>query len=107
MFHHGSSTLSKLHLQWGTGIEFTTSLFVQDHPWLSDFSDNERQEEYKFKEDNPLKEHPDALEEGKRKLADGDIPAAVLLFEAAVQQCKVRIHQTRIFETSLVSLRKI
>ena len=62
---------------------------VQDHPWLSDFSDERQEEEYKFKEDNPLKEHPDALEEGKRKLAEGDIPAAVLLFEAAVQQNKV------------------
>ena len=62
---------------------------LQDHPWLSDFNDERQEEEYKFKQDNPLKEHPDALEEGKRKLAEGDIPAAVLLFEAAVQQNKV------------------
>ena len=42
---------------------------------------------YYFKDDNPhVKETPNAFEEGMRKLESGDIPSAVLLFEASVQQ---------------------
>ena len=69
----------------------------QQHPWLSEFDeDNESSfssiadqawnRSYEFREDNPLASHPDALNEGKIKLAAGDIPSAVLLFEAAVQR---------------------
>nr|CAD7410309.1 unnamed protein product [Timema poppensis] len=37
-------------------------------------------------DDNPLKLDSRALEEGKKKLKAGDLPSAVLCFEAAVQQ---------------------
>ncbi|RXG54468.1 Peroxisomal targeting signal 1 receptor [Armadillidium vulgare] len=59
-----------------------------DHPWLSDYDADfgEPFKEYRFREDNPVKDHPDALAEGKKCLQAGDIPSAVLFFEAAVQQ---------------------
>nr|CAD7444468.1 unnamed protein product [Timema bartmani] len=41
---------------------------------------------YAFEDDNPLKLDSRALEEGKKKLKAGDLPSAVLCFEAAVQQ---------------------
>lgn len=59
----------------------------EDHPWLSDFSAQyEPFKEYDFREDNPLQNIPNSLEEGRKRLASGDIPGAVLLFEAAVKK---------------------
>jgi len=59
----------------------------EDHPWLNDFTSSyEPFKEYNFSEENPLKEHLNALEEGKKMLEAGDLPSAVLLFEAAANQ---------------------
>lgn len=60
-----------------------------EHPWLSEFENvapNARKDEYTFAEENIYKDHTNAFEAGKKKLLEGDIPSAVLLFEAACQQ---------------------
>ena len=41
---------------------------------------------YKFNETNPFQELGYPLQEGKRRLLEGDIPSAVLAFESAAQQ---------------------
>lgn len=45
---------------------------TQDHEWLSEFSDNyEPFKEYQFKDENPLRDVTDPLQEGKERLAQG------------------------------------
>ena len=61
------------------------------HPWLSDYEQFQRKSEYHFQEDNPLKDTSNPLEEGLKKLKEGDLPSAVLLFEAEVP-CKLYHH---------------
>ncbi|XP_073830301.1 peroxisomal biogenesis factor 5 [Musca autumnalis] len=56
-----------------------------DHPWLSEFDETyDPYKEYKFAEENPMKDIQNPLEKGKEYLAKGDIPSAVLCFEVAV-----------------------
>ncbi|XP_018301409.1 peroxisomal targeting signal 1 receptor isoform X2 [Mycetomoellerius zeteki] len=58
------------------------------HPWVSEFDTyyDPFNKEYDFSETNPMKDLPNTLAEGKRRLEAGDLPSAVLCFEAAAQQ---------------------
>lgn len=66
--------------------EFTTGI-PEYKAWDSEFNDFSNEfKEYSFSKENPLSTISDPLEEGKRMLLVGDLPSAVLCFEAAAQQ---------------------
>lgn len=80
----GSQFWAKLQDEWE---KLAKGGELGDHPWVSEFSEYyDPFKEYHFAADNPMKDNNAALEEGKRKLEQGDLPSAVLCFEAAVQQ---------------------
>ncbi|CAG0913193.1 unnamed protein product [Notodromas monacha] len=53
---------------------------------LQDTLESSVSKSYRFEEDNPLKYAEDPFEMGLKKVEEGDVASAVLLFEAAVQQ---------------------
>ena len=56
----------------------------KEHPWLDEY-DSFWNKEYQFQKENPLKDYSNAYKEGLRRLKEGDLANAILLFEAAVQ----------------------
>ncbi|EFA09708.1 peroxisomal targeting signal 1 receptor isoform X1 [Tribolium castaneum] len=59
-----------------------------ENTWASEFDSyyTAPYNDYTFTEENPMFDIPDPLQRGKKLLEDGDLPSAVLCFEAAVKQ---------------------
>ena len=56
-----------LEAEWKKEVENT----AQSAEWLEDFDAYVPYEQYEFVENNPLKDHANCLEEGKKKLLEG------------------------------------
>nr|CAB3264790.1 peroxisomal targeting signal 1 receptor [Phallusia mammillata] len=66
-----------LQEQWAESMKPT------EQDWLDDYAAESKI--YEFSNENPFKDLPDPYNEGLKRLRLGDLPNAVLLFEAAVQ----------------------
>jgi len=58
----------------------------EGHPWLTEYDQAKAFKDYEFDKENNLLDQENPFEEGVKRLESGDIPNAVLLFEAAVQK---------------------
>ncbi|XP_065192906.1 peroxisomal targeting signal 1 receptor-like [Sycon ciliatum] len=56
-----------------------------DFPWLEEHEQDFAQKEYEFHKDNEFLDHTNPLEEGLKKLQEGDLASAILYFEAEVK----------------------
>ncbi|XP_023248143.1 peroxisomal targeting signal 1 receptor [Copidosoma floridanum] len=64
-----------------------TENLSSNHPWISEYENfYDPFKEYSFTEENPMTRLTDPLSEGKNRLELGDLPGAVLCFEAAAKQ---------------------
>lgn len=72
----------KLQNEWRRISEETE----EESPFFDYSSIYDPYKEYKYSEENPMIDAENALEKGKTFLAQGDIPSAVLCFEAATKQ---------------------
>lgn len=83
--NYESSFWKRLQGEWDKIL--SSEKISATHPWISEYDTfYDPFKEYKFNENNPMKDLPDAFEEGKKRLVMGDLPSAVLCFEAAVNQ---------------------
>nr|CAG4648627.1 EOG090X054E [Polyphemus pediculus] len=71
---------SQLQRDWDKAAESNPSL-----GWLKD-TPVDTLNEYSFETENPYQDHSDPFNAGLQKKAEGDLPSAILLFEAALQK---------------------
>ncbi|XP_012282623.1 peroxisomal targeting signal 1 receptor [Orussus abietinus] len=82
---YASSFWTRLQKEWEKAAVEGDSLSAQ--PWLSEYEKYyDPFKEYAFESQNPMADLADPLAEGKRRLEEGDLPGAVLCFEAAIKK---------------------